>query len=165
MAITTKNFKTKLSGFVKSSLSQRDNLQELVLFAVDHAKVNNDEFTLLTNIMEATLEIKSIRTTVLKDYIKAHVTNLEFGKNKAGAYMFKKSKKGVDCVYTEMTTPWYDHASPANKATEIDVIKRTESTINSMVKALEKGTVKAGHQQHAKNLIAALGEFLKNTAV
>lgn len=160
MAITAKNFKTKLNGFVKSATTQRDNLQELVIFALGHAKDNADEFTLLTNIMQATVEIKSIRTEVLKDFIKEHVSNMVFAKNKAGEYMFKKDVKGTACEYSVINTNWYDFNKKGNNpAVEIDVMKRAESLIKALADSLEgkgKKRIKNGQEEKAVELIKAL---------
>ncbi|AGK87015.1 hypothetical protein RIO-1_1 [Pseudoalteromonas phage RIO-1] len=156
------NFKTKLAAFRRSGLSQRDNLQELVQMAMTHAQENQDEFTQLSQVMATTVEIKSFRTATLKDYIKAHVSNVTYTKNKAGDFMFKKEVKGTPCEYKTLESKWYDFDSKGQASADIDVLAQAKALLQRINKGMAgTGTakIKEGQEKAAQDLQQALAKL------
>lgn len=142
MTISISNFKAKLSAFKKSATSQRDNLQQLIMFAIDHAANHQDEFTCLSQVLNATIEVKAFRSETIKDYIKAHVTNIQYSKLKDGSMGFSKVTKGVPCEYTVPAMPWYEFNTKGEAKADVHPLTLLKSWMTRAEKALNEGKVR-----------------------
>lgn len=140
-AITIKNFKAKLSAFKTSAKTQRDNLQQLIMFAIDHAANHQDEFTCLSQVLNATIEVKAFRTETIKDYIKAHVTNIQYTKLGDGSMGFSKLKKGVPCEYSVPEMPWYNFNTKGEAKADVHPLVLLKSWMTKAEKAIREGKV------------------------
>lgn len=158
-AITQANFKQRLAAFTRSAKSQRDTLQSLLMFAIDHAANNQDEFTCLTQVMNATVEVKSFRTETIKDYVKDLVTNLEYAKLKDNTYGFRKIKKGVPCEYKAPECPWYNFNNKGEVKPDVHPMVQLKSWVTRAKKALSEGKVQ--DSQEAEATEKALQEITK----
>ncbi len=163
MTITVKNFSTKLSGVIKSASSMRDNLQALLLFAMDHYGVHKDT-TYLTRCMAACVGVKALPTQKMKEYIQAHVNvtyreiEVKKGKDKGKKVRVFKMK-GTHPEFTIPSVPWYAFSKAGDVVTDLDV----DARVTSFVKALENKLKeeKVTNKKHATEAIAALNQ-LKN---
>jgi hypothetical protein len=135
--MTDKQYNTKLNAFIKSSTTQRDNCQVLIVEGIQQY-IDNGRTTRLSTFLSKSVAVKSIPTVTIKDFIKEH-TNLKYAKNKAGEYMFIKDGKSTN-ANTLPTINWYDwKKAKHNKVKEVDYCKRLTTDVK---KALEKGTSK-----------------------
>lgn len=159
MTITAKTFKTKLSAFVSSQKTQRDKLQALIMFGLNHAAENNGEFTYLSQIMAQTVPLKSVPTAKIKEYVKGHVTNVSYAKNKDGVFMFMKTKKGEPCVFTAPQQTWYDFSTDGDVKPDVHPMQQLKAWATRAKKALEGDKVK-DDDERAKTE-AAIAEIAK----
>ena len=142
--LTDKQYNIKLSAFIKSSTTQRDNCQVLIVEGIQQY-MDSGRTTRLSTFLNKSVAVKSIPTVTIKDFIKSY-TNLKYAKNKAGEMMFLKDDKSTT-VSTLPTEMWYDwKKAKHNDVKEIDYTKRLT---NDVKKALEKGTA-------PQDLLAAL---------
>ena len=139
-----KQYKDKLTGFIKSHTTQRDNCQVLIVEGI-RQYLNGGRTTRLSSFFTQSIGVKSIPTVSILAFIKDHA-DLAYVKNKAGVYMFKKDDKS-DVVNVLPTELWYEHKKAKhNDVKEIDYSKRLT---NDVKKALSKGVSK-------QDMIAAL---------
>lgn len=163
MTITAKNFNREISNLVRSATSQRDKLQALIVFGLQHCETTGD-FGYLTKVMQAIIPVKAFRTQTAKDYIKAHVTNLTWTKLKDGNYGFAKFKKGVECLVTMPSAPWYEFDNVGNAKPDIDIIMQMKALQTRVSKALNGESVKRikdGQESLAIKLSQALDAIIK----
>jgi hypothetical protein len=142
--LTDKQYNVKLNAFIKSSTTQRDNCQVLIVEGIQQY-IDSGRTTRLSTFLSKSVAVKSIPTVTIKDFIKSY-TNLKYSKNKVGEMMFLKDDKN-DTVSTLPTEMWYDwKKAKHNDVKEVDYAKRLT---NDVKKALEKGT-------NPQDLLAAL---------
>ena len=149
MTITESNFKQRLSAFTRSAKTQRDTLQSLLMFALDHAANNQDEFTKLSQVMNATVSVKSFRTETIKDYVKDLVTNIEYAKLGDDSYGFRKIQKGVPCEYKAPECPWYNFNNKGEVKPDIHPMVQLKSWMTRARKALTEGHIKDSQEAAA----------------
>lgn len=107
--LTDKQFKTKLTGLIKSAKNQRETIQVLILAGIEqHIEKNRTNF--LSDLLASTVSVKSLPSVTIKDFIKEH-TNLKYAKNKAGEYMFLKDKTSTN-ENVMPTINWYEFNKP-----------------------------------------------------
>jgi hypothetical protein len=133
--MTDKQYNAKLKGFIKSSTTQRDNCQELIVEGI-RQYMDSGRTTRLSTFLAQSVAVRSIPTVTIKDFIKEH-TNLKYAKNKVGDYMFIKDTVSTT-VNTLPSTLWYDwKKAKHNNVKDVDYCKRLT---NDVKKAIEKGT-------------------------
>ena len=132
--LTDKQYNTKLAAFIKSSTTQRDNCQVLIVEGIQQY-LDSGRTTRLSTFLSKSVKVKSLPTVTIKDFIKSY-TNLKYSKNKAGDYMFLKDDKSTT-ISSLPTENWYEwNKAKHNSVKEIDYTKRLT---NDVKKALEKG--------------------------
>ena len=140
-----KQYKDKLTGFIKSSKTQRDNCQVLIVEGI-RQYLNGGRTTRLSNFFTQSIAVKSIPTVSILAFIKEHA-NLKYAKNKEGVLMFIKDDKSELATNSLPTELWYEHKKAKhNDVKEIDYSKRLT---NDVKKAFSKGVSK-------QDMIAAL---------
>lgn len=154
IVVTSSTFNAKLSGFVKSQVNQRDNLQSLIVFGLEHYGEHGDT-AYLSKVMQACVGVRSLPTETLKGYIKQHA-NVRLEKDsKSGVLKFKKEGKEAEVVMP--TKVWYDWEGAKHHATpDVDAIARIATIKTTLNKALKEGTLKDGQEQYVKDLLAAI---------
>lgn len=157
--ITNSNFKAQLNALVRSSTAQRDKLQALIVFGLQHVS-EHDDASKLTQVMNAIIPVNAFRTATAKDYIKAHVTNLTWTKLKDGNHGFAKFKKGVACEVTmpSASNPWYEHDNQGNVKPDIDILMQMKALQTRVSKALNHEgdkRVKEGQESLAVKMLQA----------
>lgn len=130
-----KQFNSKLNGVIKSALNQRDNIQLLIVAGIDQY-AESGRTTYLSDMLTATVGVKSLPSVTIKDFIKEH-TDLTYSKNKADEYQFLRADKSADKVALTPTINWYDwKKAKHNNVATVDYSKRLT---NNVKKAIETG--------------------------
>ena len=127
-------YKSKLTGFISSSNTQKGNCQILIVEGI-RQYMSSGRTTRLNDFFEQSVSVRSIPTVTIKDFIKSY-TNLKYAKNKAGEYMFLKDSESntVSSLPTEL---WYDwKKAKHNNVATVDYSKRLT---NDVKKAIETG--------------------------
>lgn len=108
--VSAKNFSTKLAAFVKAASTQRDTLQELVVFGLEHYSKHEDS-VYLTKALAASVSVRSMATRTLQAYIQ-DLTNLVWSAPKDGEPAFRKVKGSEHKCELERAqqTKWYLHS-------------------------------------------------------
>jgi len=149
--ITTKNFKQRLAAIVKSAKSQRDKVQEIIVFGIQHYKDHGNS-SYLTMVLNECVGVKSMPTKTIKGFIQEHA-NLKYVKNDAGDLVFKKDGKEVKAVMP--VEKWYDWAGGDHQATkDMDVMVQAKALLTRINKAVKEGHVK--NVEEAKKVKEAL---------
>ena len=158
--LDNKDFNQKLRNFISSTSTQRDNLQALIVSGLSQVEAEQGNTVQLGTLLNACVGVKSLPTKAIKDYIKAHVTNRKWSKNKDGNLVFSKEKKGVDCVVTAPTGAWYNNVSAkkAQATPDYDAVARAKALLTNLSKAIKDGTVKDADE--AAKIKAALSVAL-----
>jgi len=128
-----KQYKTKLTGFINSHTTQRDNCQTLIVEGI-RQYMDSGRTTRLSSFFTQSIAVKSIPTVSILAFIKEHA-NIAYVKNKAGEYMFKKDDKSN--VETSLpSTLWYEHKKAKhNDAKEIDQKKCFANSVKRALKS------------------------------
>lgn len=161
--ITKQNFKSQLNSLVKSTTTQRDKLQALIVFGLERFADNGDT-TYLTMAMVAVMQVRSFRTETLKGYITDHAP-LSFKKEK-NTYKFTKLKGYANELLKPIEGVWYERDNKGEATPDIDVLVRTKN----MIRALNgegKGHIKEGQEGYAdiikRKLQEAMDEIAQST--
>lgn len=156
-----KTFTRKLAGFKKSATSGRKTLQDLIVAGLEQVQEHGDT-VYLTRTLQVCAGVRAYPTNTIKDYIKAHASNLQWAKATDGTMVFKKAVK-ADAVDVIMpSVPWYDHAlNNKNNATDdMDVDKM----VNSLLARIQKG-IKDGKVKDSAKATAVIGALASLNAV
>lgn len=155
--ITSKNFGTKLGGVVKSAKTMRANLQNLMLFGMEHYEASGDT-VYLTKCMQSCVGVAALPTQKMKQFIQHHA-NVSWKevktKNDTKDHVFKK--RGKDATYTPPTTNWWEFSTAGDVQPDLD----TDAAILNLIKRIESKT-KEGHvknKTHAKQQLKMLHEM------
>ena len=157
--LTNKQFNTKLSSLIRSAKTQRDNVQQLVLSGLEQYQAHGNTGQ-LTKLIQACVGVRSLPTTVIKEFIKAHA-NVAFQKNKNGDYVFKKIGKDVEVTTPECT--WYDWEGnkEAKPAPDMNIIVQAKTLASKIEKAIKDHKVKGVDDAHAGELLSSLRSWLQ----
>lgn len=157
MALNQKDFNKKLSGVITSAKSQRDNVQILIVSGLELYKEHRNTGQ-LTQLIQSIIGVKSLPTTTIKEYIKAHA-NLRFVTNKNKDYVFKAMSK--DTTVEEIVETWYNWSGnkEAKPAPDMDIIAQAKSLLTRLKKAALEGHIKDADK--AKELEGFLIGFVK----
>lgn len=157
-SITASNFNTKLAGFKTSINNQRDNLNDLIVFGIEHYSEHGNTLY-LSKVMNTCVGVKALPTQAIKQFIQDHA-NVAWKKDKAGNMVFKKNGKEV--VAEIPTIKWYDSKHVANQQAkpDMDVVARTKSLLTSLTKAMKEGHIKEGQEELAAKLHKDLAGLL-----
>ena len=165
--ITTKNFGRKLSGSIKSAKTRRGNLQNLMLFGMEHYSTTGDT-GYLDRCMEACVGVASLPTQKMKLFIQEHanVTWREI-EIKAGADKGKKvnvfKKRGKEPFYKEPTINWWEFSKAGDAVVDMDTDARIISLHKAISKKLEDGKVK--NPDHARKALKGLEKVADSIGV
>lgn len=119
----TNLFKTRLSSFIKSSKTQRDNLDWLI-----HAGIVQYAYcgrtTYLSNLLNESVAVKSLPTVTIKDFIKEHTDLKVKTDSKTGEMTFVRASKDEAKVATIPNFKWYEwKKAKHNDVKEVDHAK------------------------------------------
>lgn len=113
--------KAKISNFLRTEKNKRDALQQLIVECIADGQQAGDSFDNLSALVRGLIELKSRNTNAIREYVRDHVSNITWAKDKAGNFRFVKATKGEACVYKEVTYPWYNQAGNLNTNTNKEV--------------------------------------------
>lgn len=144
--ITKSNFNGKLSGAIRSTAVLRDNLQNLILFGMEHYHACGDT-GYLTTCMQKCVGVNALPTGKMKQFIQAHANvswrevEIKKGVN-AGkkAHVFKARTSSHE--YTEPTVTWYDYSRDGDAVADMDTAASIINLTKRIAKGLETGKVK-----------------------
>ena len=130
--LTDAQYKSKLTGFINSHTTQRDNCQTLIVEGI-RQYMDSGRTTRLSSFFTKSIAVKSIPTVSILAFIKEHA-NIAYVKNKAGEYMFKKDDKS-DVETSLPTELWYDYKKAKhNDVNDIDYKKRFTNSVKQALK-------------------------------
>ncbi len=171
--ITEDNFDAVLGAACVIATAFKDIVQCLVVFAVDHARTNDNDFTYLTKIMNQLVVEKygdAIRTATLQSYLEYVVTGARwFEQTKQGdkQYKFAKRSKKAKISYNmkALAKPWYlfDNAGKA-KAVKLSLKHKLELAMKQWLEAEADKSGKYELVDKADNdvLLVELNELLQS---
>lgn len=100
-SITTKNFGSQLTAMKNADGNQRERLQGLLVFAVEHARGNSNSFNYLDRVITACYDLTVGRPTIMRDFIQYLVQGVKLTRVKGSdERRFKKETKGTKIRYT-----------------------------------------------------------------
>ena len=155
--LNNKQFSTKLNGVIRSAKSQRDTIQQLIISGLEQYKDHRNTGQ-LTRLIQATYEVKSLPTRVIKEFVKAHA-NVQFTQNKEKEFVFKALSKETEVTIPEVTWYNWEGNENANVKPDMDVIAQAKSFYTRITKALNEGKVK--DKDKAEALQNTLAEYLE----
>jgi len=164
MQLSNKQFNSKLNGVLRSASTQRDNIQELIISGLAQYEQHGNTGQ-LTLIIQGCVNVKSLPTTVIKEYIKAHA-NVAFQQNKNKDFVFKKIGTEVEVQIPQTT--WYDWAGnkEARPQPDMNLIVRAKTFAKQLESALSNHKVKDVSEDEAQELLSSFKAFLqKNDTV
>ena len=132
--LTDAQYKSKLTGFINSHTTQRDNCQTLIVEGI-RQYMDSGRTTRLSSFFTQSIAVKSIPTVSILAFIKEHA-NIKYVKNKAGEYMFKKDLESTVINSVLPTELWYEHKKAKhNDAKEIDQKKCFANSVKRALKS------------------------------
>lgn len=155
--ITSKNFKSKLSGAIRSVNTAKKNLQEILEFGVDQFEQHGNA-NYLTDCVRACVGANALRTATMKDYI-INATNLQWAKAKDGKPAFKKPKgeePQVDRAALD-ACDWFEFDQNGNaEKPDLDYLAQSKALVSRILKGIENDKIKGGDIEGAKAMADAL---------
>ncbi len=149
-------FKMMLDNVVANESTMRDNVQELVVSAIETFG-NHGDTSRIEMLVNASIKMKSIRSQTLKEFIKDHA-NVKFTPVKDGAgFVVKKVGKGAIEV-KEVTVNWYDF-DKVGVAVEKEAMKVLRGALATIKKAQSDNKLKTMTVAESK-MVAQLESML-----
>lgn len=133
--ITTSNFNTKLSTWLKSASTMRQGAQDIIAFGMEvYAEKGDTGY--LTRLYQAACQVKGLNAKLMADYIRAYA-NVSLSKAADGQWVFKKANKGPAEV-KPLDVVWWEFGKvkrePSNK---FMAFNRIVAVANALESALE----------------------------
>ena len=143
--LDNKTFNKKLGGIVASAKSQRDSVQLLIASGVEQYLEHQDTGQ-LSRLVAACVTVKSLPTTVIKDYIKSRV-NVKYVKARDGSMVFKKDGE-APTMLEALDVSWYDWKgnNQHKPKADVDILQKLKNFAASLEKTLVEGKLKAGQE-------------------
>lgn len=154
-------FNTRLRGFVTSATNARESLQALLDYSFQQA-VEHENLSYLTKTLQTAIEVRSIRTKSVKDYVSASLTNIKWSENKEKVFVFTKKTKGVPMEYTANGNWWEFNDDGLKPTPDFDLLARAKSLMTSIDKVIKgEAKLKEGQtMQQAEAVRAQLAQLL-----
>jgi len=149
--VTSKNFGKKLGGVVKSAKTMRGNIQNLILFGMEHYASSGDT-GYLDRCMESCVGVNSLPTQKMKIFIQEHANvswkevEIKSGKD-TGKKIHVFKKRGKEATYKEPTTNWWEFSVAGDATPDMDV----GASVLSLIKRIDKKLA----DNHVKDVKAA----------
>lgn len=152
-------FKATLRGFLSSQKTQRDNLQDCLLYAFDQYGQHSNCVP-LTDIITGLNAVKTVPSKTVKEYIKAHANVKLVTDPKDKSLKFKKDGKG-DAIVKDVLVTWYDwHGNNINqaKADITDPVALLRAAMVKIKEAIDAGKIVEGREDIARDWLARLDD-------
>ena len=142
MEMNDKQFTSKLKSAIKRESSFRDSIEDLARAAIERYSSNGDT-SRIARLVNASVDMRSIRSNTLKEYIKFHA-NVVFKEQKDNAGFTVKKNKADDAIIAtipEGDSRWYnfDNAGVAKEKIALKILK---GALASITKADDDGNLK-----------------------
>ena len=142
MKMNDKQFTNKLNSVKRRESTLRDDIEDLTRAAIATYS-NNGDTSRIARLDNASVEMRSIRSNTLKEYIKANA-NVVFKEQKDNAGFTVKKNKADDAIKATIPTGdsrWYnfDNAGVAKEKIALRILK---GAISSITKADNDGNLK-----------------------
>lgn len=141
-AVTTSNFKAKLSSVIKAAKSGRANLQALIEFGLAHYAEHGDT-VYLQQCVDACVGVGSLNTSRMISFIEAHA-NITWRKkeSKEGDKIAVFSKAaGQQAEVLPVTTAWWEYEKPDAELKAKDVLKMMQDMHKRIASELDRHNV------------------------
>lgn len=142
IAVTAKNFKSKLSSVIKAAKSGRVNLQALIEFGLAHYAEHGDT-VYLQSCVDACVGVGSLNTSRMIGFIEAHA-NITWRKKEAKdgekVAVFSKAA-GQQAEVLPVTTAWWDYEKPDAELKAKDVLKMIQDMHKRIASELDRHNV------------------------
>jgi len=116
--------------------TQRDRLQNAIEATIEHAKLNNNDFTLLSRLVNGLKERRTRNLQALTKYIGEHLTGASWQKLGDGSYGYKTTK-GKAVEYKTIEKPWYAHSANKQQVHNFDLSQRLKTLIRDVDAAIK----------------------------
>lgn len=157
-----KQFTSKLSNVIRSAKNIRENVQSLIIAALEHYRDSGDT-VYLSQLVNGIVGVKALPTRAITDYIREYA-NVAWVSDKAKdgqiVKRYKKASKDEPVTVTMPEMPWYDHESNkgSNSVRTVSAFNRAANLVSSLEDAIKKGNV--DDKKAAKAVIDALKPIL-----
>ena len=136
-------FKMMLDNVVANESTMRDNVQALVVSAIETYGQHGDT-SRIEMLVNASIKMKSIRSQTLKEFIKDHA-NVKFTPVKDGAgFVVKKVGKGAIEVKV-VESNWYDFDKVGVAKSDMDLLIKAQALLAQWEKSKEEGKAKVSN--------------------
>lgn len=157
--ITSKNFGTKLGATTRSAKTLRANIQNLILFGMEHYASTGDT-VYLTKCMQACVGVAALPTQKMKIYIQDHANvswrEIEIKKGKdAGKKTAVFKAKGKEHTYKEPVENWWEYSTAGDVKPDLDI----PTAIGNLIKRIEKAEAEHKVKQSKSVANKALAEL------
>lgn len=142
MKMDDKQFTNKLNSVKKRESTLRDDIEDLTRASIATYS-NNGDTSRIARLVNASVQMRSIRSNTLKEYIKDNA-NVKFTPIKDGVgFTVKKNKKDkvIKATIPEGDSRWYDFDN-AGIAKEKIALKILKGALASITKANNDGKLK-----------------------
>lgn len=158
--LSNKQFNTKLAALVRSAKSMRESVQILIESGCEQYLEHGDTGQ-LTRLVKACVGVKSLPTTVIKDYIKA-CANVKYTKASDNVTMvFKKNGKEPEVKMLEQTWYEWDGNSQHKPKPDFDLTTVLAQALKRMQKAEDDSEVKFKDKARDEAIAARVGALLE----
>ena len=137
--ITTSNFSSKLTAWLKSTTSMRQGAQDIIVFGMEiYAEKGDTGY--LTRLYQAACQIKGLNAKLMADYVRAYA-NVSLSKAADGQWVFKKANKGQAEVKS-LDTVWWEYGKTKREASnKVMAFSRIVAVANALEKALDDSSI------------------------
>ena len=136
-------FKMMLDNVVANESTMRDNVQALVVSAIETYGQHGDT-SRIEMLVNASIKMKSIRSQTLKEFIKDHA-NVKFTPVKDGVgFVVKKVGKGAIEVKEEASN-WYDFDKVGVAKPDMDLLIKAQALLAQWEKSKGEGKAKVSN--------------------
>ena len=133
--ITTSNFNSKLSSWLRSTTSMRQGAQDIISFGLGvYAECGDSGY--ITRLYQAACQIKGLNARLMADYVRAHA-NVVLAKAADGQWVFKKTAKGKAEVKPLDTVWWEFGKAKRESSNKFMAFNRIVAVANALENALE----------------------------
>lgn len=156
-------FNMLLENVKANELNLRDNIQQLVISAVDTFGQHGDT-SRIQALVNASISMRSVRSNVLKNFIKAHA-NVSFKAAKDGeGFTVRKIGKG-DIEVKPIESDWFDFDNEGVAKPDLDLAVKVKALLSAVAKAKEEGRAKvSAENERLEAVLRATLEDMKATA-
>jgi len=161
-ALSPTNFKARLKTFGDTQGTIRDKAQAFIEFGLEFYAGEHADTTYLTQFMRACVGKRALNTKQILAYITAHA-NVKWAKTSDDSHVFKKAAKGEPVKVEMPSIKWFDWEKEPASPKKINPIKRVDSLIKALEKAIDEDMFE-GDKVEAESILAGLYTLVSHKA-